>query len=368
VTSPTGSFDRSDPRLARVALSALAEPTDTEAQRVVAEWGPVAVLGRILAGAGPARWRSRLAGLDPVPVLAGFTRRGGRVLIPGDAEWPRGVDDLGPGTPFCLWVRGPGDLAALSRRAVSVVGARAATRYGERVAADLAAGCAERGVTVVSGAAYGIDGAAHRAALTGGGLTVAVLAGGADRAYPLGHEDLIDRIAETGCVLSEVPPGSSPTRWRFLERNRIIAALSGVTVVVEAGHRSGSLGTAGRATGLGRTVAAVPGPVTSPMSYGTHRLLREGAVCVTDAAEVVELLGPIGAEPAPQAPVPAADHDGLSASDLRVFDALPVRAAASVESLARVAGLDGPTVRACLGRLHLRGLARREGQGWRAAR
>lgn len=179
-------FDASDERTARVAWSRLAEPGDAEAQRLVAGHGPVDALAQVLADRGPRRWQSRLPDLDPVRDLATVRRFGGRVLIPGDPQWPTGLDALQEQAPFCLWTRGPLDLADAGRRSVAVVGARASTAYGERVAADLAAGCAEQGITVVSGAAFGIDGAAHRGALAASGPTVAVLACGVDRPYPRG--------------------------------------------------------------------------------------------------------------------------------------------------------------------------------------
>ncbi len=286
----TATFDHDDERLARAAWSRLAEPGDSAAQDLVAQQGPVAALAQVRADQGPRRWQTRLPDLDPLADLATAHRHGGRLLIPGDPEWPTALSALAAEEPFCLWVRGPLNLATAPRRAAAIVGARAATAYGERVAADLADGCAQRGITVVSGAAYGIDGAAHRAALAAAGPTIAVLACGVERAYPRGHDQLIAAIAQVGAVVSEIPPGSAPTRWRFVERNRLIAALAGVTVVVEAAHRSGALSTASRAERLNLPVAAVPGPVTSPSSYGCHRLLRDGAVCVTSAAELAELL------------------------------------------------------------------------------
>ena len=291
-------FDPLDERLARAAWSRVAEPGDEQAYAFVAEHGPGPAMAALLAGqVDVARWRVRLPALDPARELRAVERLGGRLVIPSDPQWPRVLDDLGPARPFCLWARGPLDLRAVSGSAVAIVGCRAATSYGEHVAAELGSGCAEHGVTVVSGAAYGIDGAAHRGALSATGPTVAVLACGVDRAYPKGHEQLISRITQVGAVITEAPPGSAPTRWRFLERNRLIAALAEATVVVEAAWRSGALGTANRALGLNRTVCAVPGPVTSPASTGCHALIRDGAVCVTEAAEIFELLGPIGADP-----------------------------------------------------------------------
>jgi DNA processing protein len=252
---------------------------------------------RVLARALP-RWAPRLADLDPRAALDDLDARGGVLLVPGTPAWPRGLDDLGPSAPLCLWLRGDPDLAGAAVRSVAVVGARAATAYGERVAGDLGAGLAERGVTVVSGGAFGIDVAAHRGALAVGGRTVALLAGGIDRPSPAGNLAVLERIVDDGgALVAESPPGTPPSRARFLQRNRVIAALTGATVVVEAAWRSGALSTAARAGELLRPVGAVPGPVTSMASVGCHRLLRDGAaVCVTDAAQVVELLDPAGSD------------------------------------------------------------------------
>jgi DNA processing protein len=221
---------------------------------------------------------------------------------------------------------------------------------------------------VVSGAAFGIDAAAHMGALAGGGATIGVLASGVDRPYPRGNLSLIERIVAEGALVSEVPPGSAPTRNRFISRNRLIAALAGATVVVEAGWRSGASITAGAATDLGREVGAVPGPVTSPASVGCHRLLRTGATCVTSPGDVAELVDPLAAGhyEQPELPdPPVREYDGLSPVDLRVYDALPVGRPAQLTSIAVVAGLDHPSVLASLARLDLLGLAARSGEAWR---
>ncbi len=362
-------FGGLDQRTARAVWSRLAEPGDHEAAALVQRSGALEALAAVVDGApGVAqRWRVRLESADPRRDLDTLSRVGGRLVVPGEEEWPTVLDDLDLRRPFCLWVRGL-PLASLSAGAVAVVGARAATPYGERIATELGAGCTERGHPVVSGAAFGIDAAAHRGALGVGGPTVAVLACGVDRPYPRGHSGLIEQIAEQGAVVSEVPPGSSPTRWRFVERNRLIAALAQVTVVVEAGLRSGAAITAREATDLGRSVAAVPGPVTSPGSAGCHRLLRDGAVCVTDAAEVVELLAPVGEQLVLPHPVRREEHDGLPPGDSRIYDALPLGRGAGVASIARTAGLDLPSTTAALGRLEVLALAVREHGGWRRAR
>jgi DNA processing protein len=358
---------RDSERLARMAWSRLAEPGDHAAHELVARLGAAAALRKVLAGRGDVKYRSRLPSLHPKRDLETVRRLGGRVLVPGDEEWPEGMSGLEDEAPFCLWVRGPLHLGRASGQAAAIVGSRASTAYGDRVAAEFGDGCAKRDITVVSGAAYGVDGAAHRGALAAGGATIAVLACGVDRVYPRGHELLVGKIASVGAVVSEVAPGCAPSRWRFVERNRLIAALAQVTVVVEAAHRSGAIGTAQRAEKLSRPVAAVPGPVTSPQSYGCHRLLRDGAVCVTSAEEVAELVGPIGSHLPQEPELPMAPHDGLDPPDFRVFEALPIRRGAGLASLAATAGLDESTVAAALGRLELRRLAVRDGPGWRRA-
>jgi DNA processing protein len=279
-------------RAARAAWSRLAEPTDAAAHELVAGRGAVSALAEVRAGKGKARWQARLPHLDLAADRVTLDRFGARLLIPGDDEWPPEVSALGERAPFCLWVRGPLRLARATTGSVAIVGVRAATAYGERIARDLGEGCAHRGITVISGAAYGVEGAAHRGALAAGGPTIAVLACGIDIAYPRGHEQLIDQIARQGAVVSEIPPGFGPTRSRFLERARLIAAMSAATVVVEAASRSGALVTATAASALGRAVGAVPGPVTSVTSSGCHQLLRTGASCVTGADDVAELIRP----------------------------------------------------------------------------
>jgi DNA processing protein len=366
-------FDPADDRTARAVWSRLTEPGDVTAAAFVTRHGPSGALRRVLAmgDADPAvmsRWCSRLPAADPRRDLAVLRRFGGRLVVPGDAEWPEALDPLGDRRPFCLWVRGPHDLAAASSRAVAVVGARASTEYGETLARELAFGSAERGVAVVSGAAYGIDAAAHEGALAAAGRTVAVLACGVDRAYPRGNGPLLDRIALDGVIVSEVPPGSSPTRNRFIHRNRLIAALASATVVVEAGWRSGASITAREAAELGRPVGAVPGPVTSTASVGCHRLLREGSICVTAVDDVVELVDPIGAVDAPpRRRAEPAIHDDLPEEDVRVLDALPLGRPVPESRLLDPAGLDRATLAASLGRLELLGLAERGPAGWRRA-
>ncbi|MFC7471104.1 DNA-processing protein DprA [Actinomadura keratinilytica] len=232
----------------------------------------------------PGATAGRMAGLRlrardarPELDLAAARDAGARFVCPGDVEWPAQLDDLGDARPLGLWVRGTPSLRFWALRSVALVGARACTDYGAHAAGLLGAGLAERGWVVVSGGAYGIDGAAHRATLGAGGATVAVLACGVDSPYPRGHAQLIARIAEQGLVVSELPPGDHPTPSRFVLRNRVIAALTRGTVVVEAAHRSGALSTARAALRLGRAVMGVPGPVTSGLSAASTNCCAERA-------------------------------------------------------------------------------------------
>jgi DNA processing protein len=337
-------------------------------------------IARVLARALP-RWAPRIADLDPDRALAELARVGGALLVPGRPGWPRRLDDLGVQAPLCLWVRGDARLDAVTERSVAVVGARAATAYGEHVAADLGSGLAARGVTVVSGGAFGIDVAAHRGALAADGVTVALLAGGIDRPSPAGNLDVLERLADGGgALVAECPPGTVPSRSRFLQRNRLIAAVAGATVVVEAAWRSGALSTAAHAGELLRPLGAVPGPVTSMASAGCHRLLRDGAaVCITDAGEVVELLDPPDGAPAgtdgpatDRNPEPGRRPDGdptdrADSLASRVLDALPARRAIGVEAVARRAGLSEREVGAELGLLELAGAVRRVDGRWSVA-
>lgn len=378
--------DAARERYATIVWSHLVEPGDAVAGRLVLAHGWSGAL-RIAMGddtaasltprelaEGRKRWLPRLDAEAVTQSLRTGARAGVTVVTRADAEWPQHLDDLGPHAPHCLWIRGEAGRLTALQPAVAIVGARAATSYGEHVAMELAADLAGGGVAVVSGGAYGIDGAAHRAALMSGGVTVALLAGGVDRAYPAGHAALIGRVATHGVVVSEVPCGSAPTKWRFLQRNRLIAALTQGTVVVEAGWRSGSLNTAGHAAALGRALGAVPGPITSAASAGCHRLLREyGASCITSADDVRELIGADALTPARSGPGSGADHhrDGeRPATDdtTRVTDALSTRSPRAVADIARRAGMAADQVEAILGLLHLEGAAAPTTNGWRLTR
>ncbi|QJU52863.1 DNA-processing protein DprA [Herbiconiux sp. KACC 21604] len=321
---------------------------------------------------GIERWAPRLSSSTVVSAFQSSARFGARLVLPDDPWWPSGLLDLGVHAPLALWVRGHPEHLVTAGGSIAVVGSRDATSYGEHMAAEITSGLVDRGIVVASGAAYGIDGMAHRAVLAAGGPTVAFLAGGVDRLYPAAHHDLLLRVVETGALVSELPCGSSPTKWRFLQRNRLIAASTLATVVVEAGFRSGSLNTAGHAAALGRPIGAVPGPATSATSAGCHRLLREyDATCVTSAEEVAELAG--------LAPGKSASRDGAARRDAlqtasgagahgpdgtRLLDALSRRTARGVTELARLTGLAPRSITAALGVLLLEGSARETTSGW----
>lgn len=385
-------------RVARAALTRLMEPSDLAGMALIAVAGPEDALAFVSSGASSSaaleqemtavlndsgvprwsglaaallRWRPRLADLAPERDLRVVERLGGRLLVPEDLEWPAALAELELNEPIALWVRGRALVIPEQKRCIALVGSRDSTSYGANVAMEMAATLVQRGFTIVSGGAYGVDAQAHRGAISAAtGLqlppTLAIMAGGVDRFYPTGNEDLLRAVAENGAIVAEVPPGANPTRYRFLQRNRLIAALCEVTVVVEARWRSGALSTAHHADGLSRTVAAVPGSVYSANSAGCHRLLREGsAVCVTDAADVAELAGAPGTQLTPEQLGAPAVHDGLGVEDLMLMDALPLRSITSVEKLAIVAGIGATAVLAGLGRLELLGLAERANSGWK---
>jgi DNA processing protein len=392
--------------VARAAWSGIAEPGDRLAGVVVQALGAAEALRAVLAApavdgliarlnaAGSTevdgkqaeealgRWRPRLPMANAVQVMRQAARVDARLLVPSDPRWPAGVDDLGEHAPLALWVRGNDAALDALPRSIALVGARAATGYGEHVTMEASAGLVDRGYAIVSGAAYGIDGMAHRAALASHGQTIAFLAGGVDRFYPSGHDALLTRIVEQGAVISELPCGQAPTKWRFLQRNRLIAAASRATVVLEAGWRSGSLNTAGHASTLGRPLGAVPGPVTSAASAGCHRLIRDyTALCVTNPDEMAEL-APLEEAPTlfdagfgvgmPSAGMPSAGSPGAGAHGgderspelTRLFDAISVRSPRAVADIAARSGLSPDAVRALLGALELEGRVAERERGW----
>src|SRR3954470_10251235 len=353
-------------RFARAALSRLAEPCDKEVPGLVDELGAVETFERIRAGRGTlTRFRARLATLDTERDLDIAAKVGARVVVPGDDEWPQRLGQI-PVPPYCLWVRGPLDLAETVERSVAVVGSRTATAYGEQVAADLAAGLARRGWSVGSGAAVGIDGSAHRGALAVDGATVAVLAGGVERPYPSGHATLISRIARDGLVVSAVAPGSAPMKSRFLARNRLIAGMTRGTIVVEADLRSGSRNTVKHAIEAGRHVGAVPGPTTSMTSAGCHQEIRDGrALLVTSAEEVIDLVGDLGDDACEPARGPVRADDDLPPPAPPVLESVPFRSGVTLDAIVRSVAHPPLAVRAALGRLERMGLVVESDGTWR---
>jgi len=389
----------SESAVALAGLLRVCEPPSAALALFVGKVGPVAAWRGVLARRAPravlAATAARTQDVTEEMLirraqedLAVAARSGARLLGAGDDGWPaeavesfqgalvRGVRGAGP--PFALYVRGR-SLAGLPRAGITVVGSRASSAYGQRVAGEMAHELASRGVTVISGAAFGIDTAAHRAALIGGRdgdsgapTTVAVLACGIDRAYPEANRPLLEAIGAAGSVVSEYPPGTTPARHRFLVRNRLIAAFGAGTVVVEAGRRSGTLSTAAAAEQLGRLVMAVPGPVTSAMSVGCHLLLSDRfAQLVTGAEDVLTAIG--RRAPSPESasaamPVPGRDPrhptDGLDLESARVYDAFPTYAACSVEDLATESGLHARDIIGALGTLEVHGLVSRHGPLW----
>lgn len=383
-------------RFARATWTGIAEPGDRTAGLVVAALGAAEALDAVVARWPAPQWAAAVtqSGVDGVPeaefqqaierwqprlksaaallAVRQAARYGARLLVPDAAGWPVGLDDLGLHAPIALWMRGTDAALAALDTSIAIVGARAATGYGEHVTMEISAGLVERGYAIVSGAAYGIDGMAHRAALASHGITAAFLAGGVDRFYPSGHDALLTRIVEEGAVLSELPCGQPPTKWRFLQRNRLIAAASQATVVVEAGWRSGSLNTAGHAAEIGRPIGAIPGPVNSAASAGCHRLIRDyGATLVTSADEVAELHGfspqngtTLQVESTPRVELVETPERSTNPEQTRLLDALSFSSPRETSDIAARAGLSIAAVQALLGALEIEERVTERERGW----
>lgn len=388
-SSPPAATALDADRLARVALTWIAEPGNRSVFRLVEQHGAVGALTLLREGGAPEEALRqtvtvRLSAADPLAVateaMERANRLGARLVTPADDEWPLPVADLHrlvlassprrvdreTAPPLCLWVRGGHSLAETLDRSVALVGARAATGYGIHVGTELAYGLAERGWTIVSGGAFGIDAAAHRGALTAGGLTVSVLACGLDRPYPMGNAALFERIADTGLLVSEWIPGADPLRPRFLIRNRVIAAATRGSVLVEAAARSGATQTMHRALAIARPAMVVPGPVTSTMSVGAHELLRQypDARLVTSPAQVLEEVGRIGGDLAPLVRGPAQVRDQLDDESTMVLEALPRRGVRGVDDIAARSGVMARTALRKLALLEELGLVSRRGDGY----
>jgi DNA processing protein len=364
-----------DERPARMALSGAMDGGDLAVVELVAERGALAAWTAIRSGALGSVAAVRAGQVSVAKLEAAACASGARFVIPGDDEWPAGLSDLQHagsiqrrgGEPVGLWLRGPGHLARLMERSVAVVGSRAATAYGNGVAADLAADLAAQGVTIVSGGAFGIDAAAHRGALAAGGPTICVVANGVDVPYPPAHSGLFEALAHDQLLVSELPPGAHPTRVRFLARNRLIAAMAQGTVVVEAALRSGARNTAGWASQCSRPLMAVPGPVYSRASTAPHLMIRSGqAVLVTSAADVLELVSGMGQSTLPLRHGPERATDQLTEDQLAVYEAIPARRRATVGDIALAAGVSVPICLGALSTLEAAGMVAGDDRGWLA--
>ncbi|WP_257478385.1 DNA-processing protein DprA [Acidipropionibacterium jensenii] len=371
-------------RLARACLSAVVEPGSLILKANLVRWTGAQLWERVQAGKEHPPWLARAESLDPQRLLEAAERLGMRFIIPGDPEWPQGLDDLVTGqahqemggAPVGLWARGPLDLAEATAASIGIVGSRAATGYGQDVAMDLAHELARTSPmigapppwTIVSGGAYGIDIAAHRGALAAGGATVCVQACGLDQLYPKGNSGVLSRILAEGVMVSERSPGSYPTRPGFLARNRLIAALSTGVVVVEASARSGALSTANWAYKLYRPLMAVPGPVTSSRSAGPNQWIRDTrAILVRDADDIRCDVGPIQPD-LPLEPGPARALDALPPDVRDAYEALPSRGSVGADEVAQGAGLGIGVALVCLGVLEDQGMALRHDDGTWSAR
>ncbi|HEU5008010.1 MAG TPA: DNA-processing protein DprA [Jatrophihabitantaceae bacterium] len=408
LTGTGPAADGVDPQVlwARAYLSRVSEPANIPVWGFVGDVGPVEAVEAIRTGIAPREvldaTAARRPTADPDADLDAAERAGLRLVVPESADWPHfamaaleyaGAERLAayraggdgrhresgePIPPLALWARGPLELASLGVRSVGIVGSRAATAYGEQVSSEFAFALASAGVVVVSGGAYGIDAAAHRAALTAGGETVLVSAGGLDRPYPPGNATLFARVAEIGLLLSESPPGCAPQRHRFLTRNRLIAALSTGTVIVEAAKRSGARNTAAHCLALQRPLMAVPGPIVSPMSMGCHGLIRgDGglgpALLVGSAADVLAVVGGAGeglsdgADTGTVADV-RAELDDLDPIARRVYEGLGARRFARPDEIGARGGVSPLEVIRALPLLELAGLVESSDAGFRIAR
>lgn len=389
-----------DIRLARAGLTQVIEPADALGVVATKAWGPIR-LTEIIRGSTPTqrdwttlmgqfaddgeftkklrknlgaaleRWRRRTTYLQPEQALDYITNLGGRLLIPEDQQWPTALADLESTEPLGLWTLGEATIPP-SDTVLGLVGSREATSYGDAATAMLATKARSMGLTVLSGGAYGIDAQAHRQALQAPGAgtaTVAILAGGLDRFYPAGNVELLHAIADEGLLLSEMPPGMRPNRYRFLNRNRLIAALAKMSIVVEARYRSGALNTANHAHDLDRIVGAVPGPINVPSSAGCHRLIQDTpTVLIDDPADLDTFFDAGSVAHSADNSRYERDYDILTMEEMLVYEALPVRGGRDLEQLCGMTGLSIPRITGILTKLSRHHLVDRNAHGWRQLR
>ena len=351
---------------ALITWNAITEPGDRVAGKLIADFGAQLALEKFLKRTylgqdyeqAYQRWESRYHPKLADEKIALARKHDLKLLTPSDSSWPLALTDLGVHQPVLLWYRGnPENFSALNK-SVGVVGSRNASHYGQRITAELVSTLVAEDATVVSGGALGIDSVAHRATLGLNGVTVAFMAGSLDKPYPAANFQLFDEISHSGLLLSEMVPGSNPTRWRFLQRNRLIAAVSNALVVTEAGLRSGSINTVNHAAELDRPIYAIPGPITSPSSAGCNALIRDQlAGILVDVSELPQELG--------WRPVQLSKTDSMGSLELRALDALTGKAQ-HFENIRSLSGLTSIELRVALGGLQLLGLAHGLGdQTWR---
>lgn len=374
---------------ARAVWSLITEPGDTFAAALISSLGPKAALeceinrvsakkyASLLESAGyedkagdrfknlesllpdaRERWQPRLK-LSNVESMLNVARLSkAKLLTPDSKLWPEQLGDLNLGVPHCLWARGDQKNIVAANLSMAIVGSRMATSYGEWVTTEIVSAAAAEQVSVISGGAYGIDAMAHRSALALGIPTIAIMAGGVDRLYPSGNSELLRRVIGEGLLISEQAPGSNPTKWRFLQRNRLIAALASATVVVEAGKRSGAINTAHHAAELHRPLGVIPGPINSPASVGCHNLIRENPESlITSSQDAIAL---VTGNWAPE----SFDDKPIGPLETRALDAMG-RNHIQESEIATRAGLTVRELITALGRLQLLGLVAQGDRGWR---
>ncbi|ALG84533.1 DNA-processing protein DprA [Gordonia phthalatica] len=363
-------------------LATVAEPPCAPLIALVEDLGAIEAAKAVRKRSVPSQHRKVLvptearAAYDTADMdLETCDRIGARLITRDDADWPEwqllALDQaetaLRGGGPLALWARGPLTCAEVTDSSLALVGSRAASSYGDYVSGQMAGGLAEAGWAVISGGAYGIDGAAHRGALAAGGKTVAVLACGIDRDYPTGHAQLLREIGQRGLILTEYAPGTTAAKHRFLTRNRLVAALASGVIVVEAGRRSGAANTAAWATRIGRPLGAVPGAVTSATSVGTNSMIADGAATlIADADAAMALVAPDGHDTKPAAR--RRNTDDLSDEQRRVIEALPARGGLTVDEIAFISGIRVDGVLKALGSLELAGLVDGSAGTWQLVR
>lgn len=376
----TTAGDQKENLQARLIWSHIAEPGDNTAHTLREKFGPAKALNLVLGSRGNfmqkaheqttdtlterqlqaawKRWEPRLQTLQKNAQhtiqedLRTAEEHQLTLITPEQENWPPSLQDLGESTPNLIWARGK--ISTLKTPAVAIVGTRCSSNYAETITCELSQAITAKNACILSGGAFGIDATAHRAALAGNGTTIAVLAGGIINAYPRAHTQLFKQIAETGCLITEMPGASTPTKWRFLQRNRLIACLTKATIVTEASTRSGALNTAGHAATIGRPIGAVPGPVTNPEHAGCHKLIREyGAELITNAQQALEL-----AEIRDETPKQVT-QDRPSSLHVRVLDALSAKHPIQNSTIAQKTGISIEQTQNILAELELLGKTKR---------